>query len=178
VVSPVVEDAYGFAEIQIVSFSDLYAGKIVAALDRQHPRDLFDIRDLIANEGFDNNLRLAFIVYLISHNRPMAEVLAPRIKALDNEYARTFDGMTSEYVSIEMLGNARDQLIETIVGGMPNDHQRFLLSFERGQPEWNLLGVRHIADLPAVRFRQLNLDKLEDDARADLVTNLERVFAN
>jgi predicted nucleotidyltransferase component of viral defense system len=50
-VSPAVEDAFGFAEMQVVSFSDLYAGKIMAALDRQHPRDLFDVRDLLANEG-------------------------------------------------------------------------------------------------------------------------------
>lgn len=178
VVSPVVEDAYGFAEIQVVSFSDLYAGKIVAALDRQHPRDLFDIRDLLANEGIDDNLRRAFLVYLISHNRPMAEVLAPRIKALDGEYARAFDGMTDEHVPIETLNSAREQLIETIVGGMPADHQRFLLSFERGQSVWDLLGINHIADLPAVRFRQLNLDKLGNSARADLVTRLEQVFEN
>ncbi len=37
-VSAVVEDEFGFAEIQLVSFADLYAGKIMAALDRQHPR--------------------------------------------------------------------------------------------------------------------------------------------
>jgi predicted nucleotidyltransferase component of viral defense system len=50
-VRPGVEDAFGFAEIQVVSFADLYAGKIMAALDRQHPRDLFDVRDLLANEA-------------------------------------------------------------------------------------------------------------------------------
>ncbi|WP_436162846.1 nucleotidyl transferase AbiEii/AbiGii toxin family protein [Mesorhizobium sp. LjRoot246] len=50
-VSAAVEDRFGFAEIQVVSFADLYSGKIMAALDRQHPRDLFDIRDLLANEG-------------------------------------------------------------------------------------------------------------------------------
>jgi len=176
-VSPVVEDTFGFAEIQVVSFSDLYAGKIVAALDRQHPRDLFDIRDLFVNEGVDDNLRRAFLVYLISHNRPMAEVLAPRIKALDDEYVRAFDGMTREHVSIETLNNAREQLIETITGGMPPEHQRFLISFEKGAPDWDLLEIQHVADLPAVRFRQLNLDKLGDDARTDLITRLEQVFA-
>ena len=76
-VVPTVEDTFGFAEIQVVSFADLYAGKIVAALDRQRPRDLFDVRDLLANEGVDDALRRAFLVYLASHNRPMAEVLAP-----------------------------------------------------------------------------------------------------
>ncbi len=177
-VSPLVEDTYGFAEIQLVSFSDLYAGKIVAALDRQHPRDLFDVRDLIANEGIDDDLRRAFLVYLISHTRPMFEVLSPNLKELDDEYARAFDGMTNEYVPIEELVNARAQLIDMVVGDMPADHQRFLITFERGQPEWELLGIAHIADLPAVRWRQQNLDKITDDKRADLVTNLERVFAS
>jgi len=76
-VSRVVEAAFGFAEMRVVSFADLYAGKLVAALDRQHPRDLFDVRDLLANEGIGDELRTAFIVYLLSHNRPMAEILAP-----------------------------------------------------------------------------------------------------
>lgn len=75
-VSEAVEDAFGFAEISVVSFADLYAGKIVAALDRQHPRDLFDVRDLLANEGITDALRQAFIIYLVSHDRPMHEVLA------------------------------------------------------------------------------------------------------
>ncbi len=65
-VSPKVEDQFGFAEARIVSFADLYAGKLVAALDRQHPRDLFDVRDLLANEGIGDDLRRAFLVYLIS----------------------------------------------------------------------------------------------------------------
>ena len=51
--------AFGFAEMQVVSFADLYAGKIVAAFDRQHPRDLFDVRDLLANEGVSDELRRA-----------------------------------------------------------------------------------------------------------------------
>lgn len=75
-VAQAVEDEYGFAEIQVVSPADLYAGKIMAALDRQHPRDLFDVRDLLANEGLDEALRQAFIVYLISHGRPIREVIA------------------------------------------------------------------------------------------------------
>jgi predicted nucleotidyltransferase component of viral defense system len=61
-VKPAVEEAFGFAEARIVSFADLYAGKIVAALDRQHPRDLFDVRDLLANEGVTDDLRQAFML--------------------------------------------------------------------------------------------------------------------
>jgi predicted nucleotidyltransferase component of viral defense system len=92
-VSAKVEEQFGYAEMQVVNPADLFAGKIVAALDRQHPRDLFDVRDLLANEGINDTLRKAFIVYLLSHNRPMAEVLAPQRLDISAEYKRGFDGM-------------------------------------------------------------------------------------
>lgn len=176
-VSPHVEQAFGFAEMCIVSFADLYAGKIVAALDRQHPRDLFDVRDLLAQEGLSDELRNAFIVYLLSHGRPMFEVLAPTRKELAGEFARGFAGMTDEPVSLEDLSAAREALIAGIVGKMPDAHRRFLVSFEKGQPEWDLLGVPAAADLPAVKWRQQNLDTLSKTQRAVLVENLERVLS-
>lgn len=175
-VSSSVEDTFGFAEIQVVSFADLYGGKIVAALDRQHPRDLFDVRDLLSNEGVDDALRRAFIVYLLSHNRPMFEVLTARPKDIAREFARGFEGMTDRPVTLKELIAARDALKDQIVAGMPEDHRRFLVSFERGEPDWSLLGLPDIEALPAVRWRQQNLDTLENSARAKLVEHLENVL--
>jgi len=75
-ISTVPESIFGFAEVPVVSFEDLFAGKIVAALDRQHPRDLFDIKYLLENEGITSRLKESFIVYLISHNRKILEILS------------------------------------------------------------------------------------------------------
>jgi predicted nucleotidyltransferase component of viral defense system len=176
-VAPMVEDNFGFAEMRLVSFADLYAGKAVAALDRQHPRDLFDARDLLANEGIDDALRRAFIVYMLSHDRPMSEVLTARRKDISAEFMRGFDGMTDKPVSIEELLAAREALISDIVGKMPVDHRRFLISFERGEPEWSLLGLPHVVELPAVKWRQLNLNKLTAEKRVALVESLVEVLA-
>ncbi len=176
-VAPMVEDNFGFAEMRLVSFADLYAGKAVAALDRQHPRDLFDARDLLANEGIDDALRRAFIVYMLSHDRPMSEVLTARRKDISAEFMRGFDGMTDKPVSIEELLAAREALIGDLVGKMPVDHRRFLISFERGEPEWSLLGLPHVVELPAVKWRQLNLNKLTAEKRLALVESLEEVLA-
>jgi predicted nucleotidyltransferase component of viral defense system len=175
-VSEAVESAFGFAEMPVVSFADLYAGKIVAALDRQHPRDLFDVQDLLANEGIDDALRKAFIVYLLSHDRPMSEVLAPTRKDISDEFLRGFEGMTERPVSRDELIAAREALIAEIVGKMPDSHRRFLISFERGAPDWTLLGVPGAAELPAVKWRQQNLDKLPKDKRAALVEALEKAL--
>lgn len=175
-VSPAVEAAFGFAEIAVVSFADLYAGKMVAALDRQHPRDFFDVRDLLANEGINDALRRAFIVYLLSHNRPMAEVLAARSKPFTAEFQRGFVGMTAEPVAEAELLAVRDRLKEIVVGEMSKALRRFLVSFERGEPEWDLLGLPSISELPAVQWRQHNLDSLTAERRAELVAQLEALL--
>lgn len=171
-VSPRVEETYGFAEIQVVSFADLYAGKLVAALDRQHPRDLFDVRDLLANEGIDEDLRKAFVVYLISHNRPMAEVLAPTRRDLSDEFIRGFLGMTERSVTLEELVQTREHLIDAIVGQMPAKHRKFLIGFKQGRPDWSLLLLSEVDRLPAVRWRIENMARVSDTKRGELVENL------
>jgi hypothetical protein len=176
-VSPRVEVEFGYADIQVVSFADLYAGKIVAALDRQEPRDLFDVRDLLANEGIDDNLRKAFIVYLLSHNRPMAEVLAPIRKNISQEFERGIRGMTKTPVTRDELEEARERLIADIVGNMPHAHRKMLISFEAGEPDWSLLDLEDAEHLPAIRWRIQNLAKLDDRRRAELLEELKRVLS-
>ncbi|CEG06942.1 hypothetical protein BN961_00323 [Afipia felis] len=175
-VSKTVEEEFGFAETQVVSQADLFAGKLVAALDRQHPRDLFDVRDLLANEGIDDDLRTAFVVYMLSHNRPMAEVLGSLQKDIAQEFQRGFEGMTERSVSLEDLVAARKALVADIIGKMSNKHRRFLVSFERGAPEWELLGVESAKDLPAVKWRMQNLNTLSAEKRSALVSALEKVL--
>jgi len=167
-VSESVERTFGFAEISVVSFPDLYAGKIVAALDRQHPRDLFDVRDLLAYEGISDELRRAFLVYLLSHDRPMHEVVAPTRKKLDAEFARGFEGMTDAPVRLSELADTREQFIDTIIGKMPEAHRNLLVAFVEGKEDWAALGVADAAKLPAIRWRQQNLGMLTAERRAEL----------
>ena len=175
-VSPEVEEQFGFAEMQVVNFADLYAGKIVAALDRQHPRDLFDVRGLLANEGIDDTLRKAFILYLLSHHRPMAEVLAPQRLDVSAEYKRGFEGMVDQPVSLDDLLKAREDLIKEIVGKMPEQHKRFLVSVKKGEADWSLLDLPCAKNLPAVRWKLENLAKLDADKRAQLLKGLNEAL--
>ena len=175
-VSPKVEEQFGFAEMPVVDFADLYAGKIVAALDRQHPRDLFDIRDLLANEGVDDRLRKAFVVYLVSHNRPMAEVLAPQRLDISAEYKRGFEGMVDRPVSLADLVKAREDLIAEVAGNMPEEHKQFLVSVKKGEPDWPLLELSGARDLPAVRWKLENIRKLDAGRRAQLLKGLNEAL--
>ena len=176
-VSAGVEERFGFAAMQVLSFADLYAGKLVAGLDRQHPRDLFDVGELLSSEGIDERMRTAFVVYLISHGRPLAELLAPARRELGDEFARGLAGMMETSVALEDLVRTREEMVAVVVGGMPDEHRAFLASFESGKPDWSLLGVPHARTLPAVRWRMMNVARLDPGRRAEQVGRLERALA-
>ena len=177
-VSTGVEERFGFAAMQVLSFADLYAGKLVACLDRQHPRDLFDIAGVLSNEGIDERLRTAFVVYLISHGRPLADLLAPARRELGDEFARGLAGMVEMSVALEDLIRTREEMVTEVVGGMSEEHRTFLASFESGKPDWSLLGVPHARTLPAVRWRMMNVVRLDPGQRADQIGRLERALAD
>ncbi len=175
-VSPSVEEMFGFAEAQLVSFDDLYAGKLVAALDRQHPRDLFDVRDLLAAEGLTDGLRETFVIYLISANRPAVELLDPTRHDIGDVFENHFRGMTRDPVTLAELLEARERLIAGLVGDMPIRHRQFLVSFERGDHDWGALALEGIEALPAVRWKLHNLGQLPDDRRARQADALAKLF--
>jgi len=171
------EEEFGFAEVQTLSFEDLFAGKLVAALDRQHPRDLFDVKLLLEREGVSENLFRAFLVYLISHDGSLARVIAPRRKPIARLFREQFADMTAESVSLEALERAREDMIAALHRHLGEREKDFLLSFKRLEPRWNLLGVEHAPNLPAVRWKLHNLERMGRKAREGAVRELERVLA-
>ena len=106
----------------------------------------------------------------------MSEILAPTRKNIASEFARVFEGMTDKPLPLDDLLETREMMIADLVGRMPDLHRRFLVSFEKGQPEWDLLSISGIDRLPAVKWRQQNLDKLNTAKRSTLVTRLEEVL--
>lgn len=170
------EDQFGFAEISVLSFADLYAGKILAALDRQHPRDLFDVHQLLDNEGINDDMRTAIIVYLISHDHSPHSLLSPAFRDITHDYEQNFLGMTEDDVAMDTLLATRTALVNNIASNMSEDHKNFLVSFYRREPEWPLLGLKGLDQLPAVRWRELNLDRAGEETRTDMVRKLEEVL--
>jgi len=161
-VSEPVEEEFGFAEAQPLSKPDLYAGKIVAALDRQHPRDLFDCHILLEQDAIDSDLRSAFIVYLISHNHSPHSLLCPDNRDIQQSYERSFSGMTGKETPLETLLATRERLVHSIKNQMPDEHKEFLMSFYRREPNWPLLGLDGVEALPAIRWRERTLIKREN----------------
>lgn len=176
-ITETAEELFGFAEIKILSFADIYAGKVMAALDRQHPRDLFDVHLLLENDGVSDDLRAAIIVYLVSHDHSPHTLLNPVRRDIEQDFEQNFAGMTEEPVSLEILLLARENLIRDVTGNMPDKHKEFLRSFYNRTPDWQLLGVEGVANLPAVRWREFNLDKAGKGTREELLRKLAEVLS-
>ena len=170
------EDQFGYAQINVMSFADLFAGKIAAALDRQHPRDLFDIHQLLENERITDDLRETLIVYLIGHARSPAQMLTAECRDIAKDYRNNFYGMTEHDISMETLLAAHADLTRNLINNMSDDHRRFLASFYRRKPEWDLLGIDGVDRLPAVRWREINLDRAGEETREAMARHIEEVL--
>ncbi len=150
-----------FVNIQTLSMADLYGSKLCAALDRQHPRDLFDVKLLLDDTGITPEIRRAFVVYVAGHNRPMSELLVPKLRDIGGLYESQFIGMTRSIVSLDDLLQIQGDLPKTLVHALDDEEKQFLVSMKRGEPEWDRLGIEHLAQLPALQWKLINIRSMD-----------------
>ena len=160
--------------VNTLSFEDLYGSKICAALDRQHPRDLFDIKLLFDSEGLTERTRKAFLVYLISHDRPMVEVLNPGLLDIRQIFENEFSGMTTNEVKLSDLIDIRNTLIKLIKTSLTDNEINFLLSFKNKTPQWDLLGIEGIEQFPAPKWKLINLIRMNSEKHKLALQKLEK----
>jgi predicted nucleotidyltransferase component of viral defense system len=144
-------------ELPMLAAAELYGSKLVAAMDRQHPRDLFDVWQMFASDGLSDAMVECFVTYLAGHDRPTHEVLFGNEKDIADEYHNNFIGMTTEPVSLDVLLETRTRLRAELPQRLTSNQRRFLMGLTRAQPDWDLLQCPHAAELPALRWKLANL---------------------
>lgn len=165
-----------FCEMTTVSTGQLYGGKICAALDRQHPRDLFDVKYLLENEGFNQEIREGFILMLLCCERPIHEMLEPNLLDQRVAFENQFDGMTAEEFTYEDYERTRSELIALIKQELTDQDKQFLVSFKALNPDWS---IYQYAEFPGVKWKLINLNKLKTnnpDKHAELFNKLKNVL--
>lgn len=147
-----------FSAVGIVPMGQLYGGKICAALSRQHPRDLFDVKYLLAHEGFTDEIKMGFIYCLLSSPSPMHEVIKPNLHDQRKTMQTQFTGMSKEDFSYEDFEAARMELLDAISKGLTSEDKQFILSVKSLEPNWN---IYDFSQFPAVRWKIQNIEKLK-----------------
>jgi len=159
--SMAAEEKFGrYVSVPTLDYDELYASKLVAALDRQHPRDLFDVMLLYRNGGITPRMRRAFTVYLAGHNRQMNEMLPPIASDLSERFIKEFEGMTTEAVTLRELEETRERLFTELPAALDASECKFLLSMKKGEPDWEILGLPGIQNLPSLQWKLRNIEKL------------------
>jgi len=153
------EDFEAFCTVPVVPFGQLYGGKIVAALDRQHPRDLFDVKYLLENEGFSDEVRRGFLYSVLCSDRPIHEVIDPNFQDQRRVLENQFAGMTEQAFSYEEFENTRHRLNEAIRAGLTAQDREFLLSVKALKPDWSIYDFERF---PAIAWKLRNLQTLAE----------------
>ncbi|EAW30673.1 hypothetical protein GP2143_01002 [marine gamma proteobacterium HTCC2143] len=149
-----------FCTMPLVPLAQLYGGKICAAIDRQHPRDLFDVKLLLDNEGFTDEIKRGFLFGLVSSNRPTHELLNPHLLDQRMAFENQFEGMSTIEFTYDEYEATRLQLIETIQVGLNENDKVFLKSFNSLEPDWSIYDFQ---DFPSVKWKLLNLEKFKTE---------------
>lgn len=159
-----VQEEFGkFAAINVVSLAELYGGKICAAIDRQHPRDIFDVKLLLENEGLTQEIWDGLKIGIISHYKPIYELLSPILKDQKSAFDKQFAGMTSVEFTYNDYEETRAFLIDSIQKRLSDDEKQFLVSFEMGSPDWRLFQIPVLKNLPAIKWKLQNIINLKEN---------------
>lgn len=167
-----------YVRVKTLSTADIYGGKICAALDRQHPRDLFDVKYLFDNQSITYEIRQAFIIYLCSSNRPIHELLTlnPNLDGFENDFNKHFSGMTNTQITADELTEVRHRLIDTILNDLTENEINFLLSLKSGEPDWSLMKIPNVQNLPSLQWKIMNIRKMNKNKRDEMFKKLKQVL--
>jgi predicted nucleotidyltransferase component of viral defense system len=147
-----------FCEIQVVSIGQLYGGKICAAMDRQHPRDLFDVKYLLQNEGLTRAIKEGFLFRLLSSERSIQDVLFPKLQDQRQAFQNQFSGMSTESFSYEEYEHIRETLIQKVHQSLTDADKSFLIRVKNAEPDWS---IYDFLSFPSIQWKQQNLIKMK-----------------
>lgn len=159
---PKAQDLFGYAEARIISEAELWGGKICAALDRQHPRDLFDIYNLLNTVGINSEIKNGFISLLLAGNRPLHEMLKPNFQMDEDIFDKEFVGMTDEIFTFDEAKRTFLKLVENIHTILTEEDKRFLLDFVQLKANLQAADISNLDKLPGIKWKLKNLENLKN----------------
>jgi len=59
---------------------------------------------------------------------------------------------------------------------LTENHRRFLIGFKEGKPDWSLLPFEGIEELPSVKWKMINLARMEERKRQEAIDKLKEVL--
>jgi hypothetical protein len=164
-------------DMQLLAIPELYGGKFHAAVIRQHPRDLFDMRILLQNEGITSEIKKSFIENILTDKGTPYEMLAPNEQDRKEVFEKKFVGMeTNVDFSYEKHQETFRAMMNALHQSFTENDKKFLISFFSLEPKWDLVNIPNMEKLPAVKWKIINLEKMPHEALKEQVKKIEKAF--
>lgn len=160
---------------RIVSFSQLYGGKIAAALSRQHPRDLFDCKYM--EIGSFDEVKDGIMLALLGSDKPIIESLQPNPISQEDALENQFLGMSDIPFDYQDYESTRDELKKRVNDSLTQTDKEFILSFEQGTPEWEKCCAGNLSQYSSVQWKLKNIQKLKETNPAKFKQGIDKLQA-
>ena len=79
----------------------------------------------------------------------------------------------------EDFEQTRNSLVKEIHSKLTNEDRKFILSFKQGNPAWDIFPVTILKDLPAVKWKLQNIQKLiknNPEKHTRMLTSLKKIL--
>lgn len=146
-------------------------------MDRQHPRDLFDVLMLYENGRLTDGIIDCFVGYLAGHNRPVHEVLFANEIPIESAFHNEFRGMAREPTDLGWLLETRRRLFAEVPARLSRTRKEFLLGLVGGVPDCSLMPFGHLSEMPAIRWKLANLERLRESNPRNFAFQAEELRA-
>ena len=162
--------------VRCLDYNEIIGGKLVAMLDRQHPRDVFDMLNYYENKDHLRDVMDLFVIYLVQANRSFSEVLSPNLQDMEKLFKTNFTGMTQEPTDLNKLIVCREKALRDLRQSLETRHKEFIISFMRGAPRWELMPFEHLDQLPGMKWRLQNLQAISDIKREEEIAKIREAL--
>jgi predicted nucleotidyltransferase component of viral defense system len=162
--------------VRCLAYKELYAGKLHALVDRQHPRDIFDMIQFNKKGHSIKSIMDIFIAYVLQGNRPFSELLDPNSIDIKGLYQHSFAGMTEGEIEFKELLKYRERVFNEIKSNLTHNHRKIILSFMEKKPDFDPLPFKNLSSLPAIKWKLENIHNMSEKKRILELSKLEKIF--
>ena len=106
----------------------------------------------------------------------MNELLNPTFQDISHQFEFEFEGMMFNQITLDELNHARKELVTRLLSDLTEREKQFLISVKSKKPQWDLMEVEYLKDLPAVKWKLLNLEKMDKKRHEEALTKLIKIF--
>lgn len=152
-------------KVRCLDYKEIMAGKLVAMLDRQHPRDIFDMLQYYKNKKSIKEIMDYFMVYLLQSSRPFSELIAPRLLNIKEIFQTNFLGMTKEPMDLKELITYRNKVIKDVQKCLVGQRREFLISVMEERPKWKLIPFTNVEQFPGIKWKLQNIHTMPQAKR-------------